>query len=105
MSRTSTEETASCRPSQSLGRIQSHTSSFPLISRSSNCFYCKNGFSSRCVKSALFGSSALDGAQAEYVRVPYADGTLIKAPIGMEKHALTLMGDIFPTGGSECLLS
>lgn len=34
---------------------------------SSECFYCKNGYSSRCVKGALLGSERLDGAQAEYV--------------------------------------
>lgn len=32
------------------------------------CFYCKNGYSSRCSKGALFGTAALDGAQAEYVQ-------------------------------------
>lgn len=53
------------------------------------------------MKSVLLGSSALDGAQAEYVRVPYADGTFIKAPLGIEDNALILMGDIFPTGDEE----
>lgn len=65
---------------------------------SSECFYCKNGYSSRCEKSLLFGSAALDGAQAEYVRVPYADGTVVKAPPGIEDKTLVLMADIFPTG-------
>jgi threonine dehydrogenase-like Zn-dependent dehydrogenase len=32
------------------------------------CFYCKQGFSSRCEKNTLFGCERLDGAQAEYVR-------------------------------------
>jgi len=62
------------------------------------CFYCKNGYSSRCVKSLLFGSSVLDGAQAEFVRVPLADGTVMKAPPEIEDKALLLMADIFPTG-------
>lgn len=65
---------------------------------SSECFYCKNGYSSRCEKGLLFGSAALDGAQAEYVRVPYADGTVVKAPPGIKDKALVLMADIFPTG-------
>ena len=65
---------------------------------SSNCFYCKNGFSSRCEKVLLFGSAALDGAQAEFVRVPYADGTVVKAPEGIDDKVLVLMADIFPTG-------
>ena len=62
------------------------------------CFYCKNGFSSRCAKSLLFGTAALDGAQAEYVRVPLADGTAMKAPQEIADNALVLMADIFPTG-------
>ncbi|MCJ1315630.1 hypothetical protein MMC15_000950 [Xylographa vitiligo] len=62
------------------------------------CFYCKNGFSSRCEKSLLFGTNALDGAQAEYVRVPLADGTVMKAPEEIADNALVLMADIFPTG-------
>ncbi|BCS29173.1 alcohol dehydrogenase family protein [Aspergillus puulaauensis] len=62
------------------------------------CFYCKAGFSSRCDKNALLGCDNLDGAQAEYVRIPNADGTVIKAPPGIEEKYLVLMGDIFPTG-------
>jgi threonine dehydrogenase-like Zn-dependent dehydrogenase len=40
----------------------------------------------------------LDGAQAEFVRVPFADGTIVKAPPEINDNALVLMADIFPTG-------
>jgi len=63
-----------------------------------DCFYCKNGFSARCEHSLLFGSPLLDGGQAEYVRVPFADGTLMKAPAEIEERVLVLTADIFPTG-------
>ncbi|KAI4866915.1 GroES-like protein [Hypoxylon rubiginosum] len=63
-----------------------------------DCFYCKTGYSSRCEHSLLFGSEKLDGAQAEYVRVPFADGTAMKAPPEIDDNALVLMADIFPTG-------
>ncbi|GAW22337.1 hypothetical protein ANO14919_118740 [Xylariales sp. No.14919] len=63
-----------------------------------NCFYCKNGYSSRCVENQLFGSPRLDGAQADYCRVPFADGTVVKAPPEIDDKALILMADIFPTG-------
>jgi len=63
-----------------------------------DCFYCHNGFSSRCANSTLFGSEKLDGGQAEYVRVPFADGTAMKAPPQIRDNALILMADIFPTG-------
>lgn len=63
-----------------------------------DCFYCKKGASSRCAHSLLFGSQGLDGAQAEYVRVPLADGTLLLAPSSVDEKKLVLMADIFPTG-------
>lgn len=62
------------------------------------CFYCKNGASSRCAKSLLFGCPLLDGGQAEYVRIPTADGTAVRAPPEIDEKALVLMADIFPTG-------
>ncbi|KAK3944597.1 chaperonin 10-like protein [Diplogelasinospora grovesii] len=62
------------------------------------CFYCKNGFSSRCEHSLLFGCGKLDGGQAEYVRIPFADGTVFQAPPEIDDKTLVLMADIFPTG-------
>ncbi|RYN42636.1 hypothetical protein AA0112_g1449 [Alternaria arborescens] len=70
----------------------------PFTTSCGECFYCTHGFSSRCVKSQLFGCPALDGGQAEYVRVPLADSTAVKAPSGIKDEALVLMADIFPTG-------
>jgi len=65
---------------------------------SMECFYCKNGHSSRCINSLLFGSTSLDGGQADYVKVPFADGTVVKAPPEIGEKTLILMADIFPTG-------
>jgi threonine dehydrogenase-like Zn-dependent dehydrogenase len=67
-----------------------------------HCYYCHIGLSARCVSSQLFGwveqGRGLAGAQAEYVRVPFAQGTLIKVPEEIsDEHAL-LLGDIIPTG-------
>ena len=70
----------------------------PFTISCGKCFYCKNGFSSRCKGSLLFGTPALDGAQAEFVRVPLAESTLALAPPGIEEKKLCLMADIFPTG-------
>lgn len=69
-----------------------------LIPRSLECFYCRNGETSRCAHSLLFGSPRLDGAQAEYVRVPLASGTLFSAPPSIPDKTVVLMADIFPTG-------
>ncbi|KIW79122.1 hypothetical protein Z517_08962 [Fonsecaea pedrosoi CBS 271.37] len=70
----------------------------PFTASCGECFYCKGGFSSRCEKSQLFGSAALDGGQAEYCRIPLADSTVVKAPASIQENKLVLMADIFPTG-------
>ncbi len=47
---------------------------------------------------APFGTQGLAGGQAEYVRVPLADGTLQAAPADVDDELLIMMSDIFPTG-------
>ncbi|KAG0639528.1 chaperonin 10-like protein [Tuber brumale] len=70
----------------------------PFTTSCLECFYCKNGYTSRCTQSMLYGSVVLDGGQAEYVRVPLADGTLFEAPPEIPEEMVILMADIFPTG-------
>lgn len=70
----------------------------PFTTSCGECFYCKNGFSSRCEKCLLFGCPLLDGGQADFLRVPFADTTAVKAPEGVDEKLLVLMADIFPTG-------
>jgi len=66
------------------------------------CFYCKIGLTSRCVESQLFGwvekGKGLHGGQAEYVRVPLADSTLVKLPDNVSMEEGVLAGDIISTG-------
>jgi threonine dehydrogenase-like Zn-dependent dehydrogenase len=70
----------------------------PFTVSCGECFFCKRGYSSRCSKCLLFGCPALEGGQAEYMRVPLADATAVKAPEGIDEKKLVLMADIFPTG-------
>ncbi|EAW12288.1 alcohol dehydrogenase family protein [Aspergillus clavatus NRRL 1] len=70
----------------------------PFTVSCGECFYCTQGCSSRCAKGKLYGSAVLDGAQADYVRVPLADATLVGAPAGVDEKKLVLMADILPTG-------
>lgn len=70
----------------------------PFTTSCSECFYCKNEMSSRCTECLLFGCPKLDGGQAEFVRIPNADGTVVTAPAHVDNKALVLMADIFPTG-------
>lgn len=65
-----------------------------------NCFFCKNGFVNNCTDEN--GGWALgcriDGGQAEYVRVPFADTGLSKIPDGVSDEQALFAGDILATG-------
>lgn len=74
----------------------------PFSTACGDCFYCKQGESSRCSKGVLFGcitpAFTIDGGQAEYIRVPHAASSLVKAPTAIPEDMLVLMADVFPTG-------
>ncbi|KAE8350559.1 chaperonin 10-like protein [Aspergillus coremiiformis] len=70
----------------------------PFTVNCGECFYCRRACSSRCVRAQLYGSAVLDGGQADYVRVPFADASLVKAPSAVDEMTLVLMADILPTG-------
>ncbi|KAF2103326.1 GroES-like protein [Rhizodiscina lignyota] len=63
-----------------------------------SCWYCKHSYTNRCIHGSAFGTQQLDGSQAEFVRIPFADGTLEIAPLSMPNELLVMMCDIFPTG-------
>ncbi|KAA8913081.1 hypothetical protein TRICI_003283 [Trichomonascus ciferrii] len=62
------------------------------------CWFCTHGYSSKCPQVKVFGTPGLDGGQAEYVRVPLADSTLVHRPQELSESVLVLMADIFTTG-------
>lgn len=63
------------------------------------CWYCIHGYSGICDKTNTFGKIALEGAQAEYVKVPFANYTLVKKPSNdIDDSVYVLMSDIFITG-------
>jgi threonine dehydrogenase-like Zn-dependent dehydrogenase len=70
----------------------------PFTISCGKCFYCKQGYSSRCEENLLFGSALLDGGQAQYCRIPLADGCVVKASPAIRENLLILMADIYPTG-------
>ena len=55
------------------------------------------------MESTLFGTKTLPGAQAQFVRVSCADGSLVKAFEGGDIKKLVLMADVLPTGVSALL--
>lgn len=44
------------------------------------CFFCKRGFVNNCESGGWMLGCRIDGGQAEYVRVPYADNGLTPIP-------------------------
>lgn len=65
-----------------------------------DCFFCKNGFVNNCTDKN--GGWALgcriDGGQAEYVRVPFADQGLNKIPDSVTDRQALFVGDVLATG-------
>jgi alcohol dehydrogenase len=65
------------------------------------CDFCKRGMYSHCRHGGWILGYTLDGTQAEYVRIPQADGSLYAFPSGGDEEALVMLSDILPTG-FEC---
>lgn len=71
------------------------------ITSCGKCEYCKKGMYSHCEKGGWILGYKIDGTQAEYVRIPYADNSLYPIPAGSDEEALVMLSDILPTG-FEC---
>jgi threonine dehydrogenase-like Zn-dependent dehydrogenase len=74
----------------------------PFTTSCGECYYCKIGLTCRCEKGNLFGwvekGYGLHGAQADYIRVPMADTTLVPLSDDLSNEKGLLLGDIFSTG-------
>ena len=66
-----------------------------------SCRACRAGLPMKCERAQIFGCGAqfgdLDGAQAESVRVPFADVTLVPIPDGLTDEQVIFAGDILAT--------
>ncbi len=71
------------------------------ISACGKCEYCRRGMYSHCTTGGWILGNAIDGTQAEYVRIPHADTSLYPIPAGADEEALVMLSDILPTG-FEC---
>src|ERR671911_1175429 len=73
----------------------------PFAYSDGTCEFCCEGLQTACVHVGFFGNPGYDGAQAEAVRVPYADGTLFKLPVGEDDAlmpSLLTLSDVMGTG-------
>jgi alcohol dehydrogenase len=65
------------------------------------CDFCKRGMYSHCRHGGWILGCTIDGTQAEYARIPQADGSLYHFPAGADEEAMVMLSDILPTG-FEC---
>ena len=69
------------------------------ISACGRCRYCRVGQFGQCLGGGgwIFGH-LIDGVQAEYARVPFADNSTYKVPEGLSDEQVLYLSDILPTG-------
>jgi threonine dehydrogenase-like Zn-dependent dehydrogenase len=74
----------------------------PFAFQDNTCQFCREGFQTSCVHGGWYGSGGVGGGQAEAVRVPQADGTLVAAPVGNDSSellsSLLTLSDVYLTG-------
>src|SRR5581483_2540586 len=68
------------------------------ISACGRCRFCKEGHYGQCTGGGgwIFGH-LIDGLQAEYARVPFADNSLYKVPASLSDEQVLFLSDILPT--------
>ncbi|MEZ0065020.1 threonine dehydrogenase-like Zn-dependent dehydrogenase [Streptacidiphilus sp. MAP12-20] len=73
----------------------------PFVWSDGTCDFCREGLTTSCRHGGLWGRDGVDGGQGEAVRVPQADGTLVKLPVAADSAllpSLLTLSDVFPTG-------
>ena len=66
-----------------------------------HCKFCRKNMYSHCATGGWILGYQIDGTQAEYVRIPYADTSLYALAPGLDEEVATMLSDILPTG-FEC---
>jgi threonine dehydrogenase-like Zn-dependent dehydrogenase len=65
------------------------------------CEFCHEGLPTACVHGGFFGNNGVNGAQAEGLRIPLADGTLFRLPVEEDDTlmpSLLTLSDVMGTG-------
>ncbi len=71
------------------------------ITACGKCEYCKRGMPSHCKQGGWILGNTIDGTQAEFVLIPFADSSLYPIPDGADEDSMVMLSDILPTG-YEC---
>src|ERR687887_2503586 len=73
----------------------------PFAFSDGTCAFCREGLQTACLHGGFFDGYGRSAAQAEAVRVPYADGTLYPLPVGEDDAlmpSLLTLSDVMGTG-------
>jgi len=73
----------------------------PFAFSDGTCVFCHEGLQTSCVHGSFFGTEDVAGAQADAVRVPQADGTLVVLPVDEDDAlmpSLLTLSDVMGTG-------
>ena len=73
----------------------------PFVWADNTCEFCQEGLQTSCRHGGMWGRNGVDGGQGEAVRVPQAQGTLVKLPVAEDSallSSLLSLSDVFPTG-------
>jgi threonine dehydrogenase-like Zn-dependent dehydrogenase len=73
----------------------------PFVWSDNTCDFCREGLQTSCRHGGLWAADGVDGGQGEAVRVPQAQGTLVKLPVGEDSEllpSLLTLSDVFCTG-------
>jgi len=71
------------------------------ITACGKCEYCRRGMPSHCEQGGWILGNTIDGTQAEFVRIPFADTSLYPIPEKADEDTMVMLSDILPTG-YEC---
>ena len=73
----------------------------PFAWSDGTCDYCREGLQTSCRHGGFWNANGVGGGQAEAVRVPLADGTLVAAPVEEDSPlipSLLTLSDVYGTG-------
>jgi hypothetical protein len=80
----------------------------PFVNSDGTCLFCEEGLPAACVHRDFFGNGTLDGAQAEALRIPMADGTLYPIDVAEDDAlmpSLLTLSDVMGTGHHAAIVS
>jgi len=78
----------------------------PFLWSDGTCVFCQEGLQSECLYGGRYGFDDVDGGQGEAVRVPQADGTLVRLPVAADDAlmpSLLTLSDVMGTGHHAAL--